>query len=160
VKEGQGFARRVRLANLQKFSALLRKTPVSTEVTPKEQRKTKSAAAADSAYADAAALFSGKSLRVTVGFKKPQTRRVRATLTGKVPPRAARDVEMRRRVLATGISNEQGFHYPQGVHLGHLLAIVEGFVKTKRRPREFEKRYIRLEGELDAEVYFQFGRRP
>src|SRR5262249_1743315 len=107
-------------------------------------------AAADSAYADAAGLFKGKSLRVAVRFKRPATKPSRAAPAGKVSPRAARDVERRRRILATGVSNEQGFHYPQGVHLGHLLAIIEGLARTKRRPREFEKRYIRLEGELGS----------
>jgi len=48
-----------------------------------------------------------------------------------------------------GEYTEASYHYPQGVHIGHLLAVLDLFGRTKRTGTAFDDRYIRLRGGLD-----------
>lgn len=47
-----------------------------------------------------------------------------------------------------GEFTEASYHYPQGVHVGHLLAILQAFGTRSRAKTEFDDRYIRLRGGL------------
>jgi superfamily II DNA or RNA helicase len=48
-----------------------------------------------------------------------------------------------------GEYTEASYHYPQGVHIGHLLAIVEIFGRGNRKGTAFDDKFIRLRGGLD-----------
>lgn len=43
---------------------------------------------------------------------------------------------------------EASYHYPQGIHLGHILSIVKYFNSKSRSGTHFDDHYIRLRGEL------------
>ncbi len=47
-----------------------------------------------------------------------------------------------------GEYTEASYHYPQGVHLGHVLAILEFFGRRSRTGTSFDEKYIRLRGGL------------
>ena len=49
-----------------------------------------------------------------------------------------------------GEFTEASYHYPQGTHLGHLLAILWYFGLRSRAGPPFDDRYIRLRGNLDG----------
>lgn len=49
-----------------------------------------------------------------------------------------------------GEYTEASYHYPQGVHLGHLLSILKVFGAPSRRNTHFDARYIRLRGGFDG----------
>jgi len=104
------------------------------------------------AYAEASKLFRGRSLRIRLRIKKPVVKRTRSR-TKRKPSAITSDVkvQIRRRINELGLNREQGFHYPQGVHIGHLLAILHGFGKGGRRPSEFHTNYIRLHGGLGTD---------
>ncbi len=75
MKEGRGFARRVTLKNLAKFSPLLGKTTVPTESASSQRTPDKSISKRDAArYREADSLFRGKPLRLRVPFEKPPMR--------------------------------------------------------------------------------------
>jgi superfamily II DNA or RNA helicase len=48
-----------------------------------------------------------------------------------------------------GEYTEASYHYPQGVHIGHLLAILDIFGKASRKDTAFDDKFIRLRGGLD-----------
>jgi superfamily II DNA or RNA helicase len=48
-----------------------------------------------------------------------------------------------------GEYTEASYHYPQGVHLGHLLAILSTLANNKRTGSRLDDRYIRMRGGLD-----------
>jgi superfamily II DNA or RNA helicase len=50
-----------------------------------------------------------------------------------------------------GEYTEASYHYPQGVHLGHLLSILKVFGGPSRKTTHFDDRYIRLRGNLDKD---------
>jgi superfamily II DNA or RNA helicase len=50
-----------------------------------------------------------------------------------------------------GEYTEASYHYPQGVHLGHVLAILDVFGRATRESTAFDDRYIRLRGGLGPE---------
>jgi superfamily II DNA or RNA helicase len=45
---------------------------------------------------------------------------------------------------------EASYHYPQGLHLGHLLYILKILALNKRSRSHLDDRYVRLRGNLDA----------
>ncbi len=47
-----------------------------------------------------------------------------------------------------GEYTEASYHYPQGVHIGHLLSIVDVFGRPDRSGTQFDDAYIRLRGNL------------
>jgi superfamily II DNA or RNA helicase len=47
-----------------------------------------------------------------------------------------------------GEYTEASYHYPQGVHIGHLLAILDVFGQPRRSRTAFDDKYIRLRGGL------------
>ncbi len=47
-----------------------------------------------------------------------------------------------------GEYTEASYHYPQGVHIGHLLAILDFFGRRRRAGTAFDDNYIRLRGGL------------
>ena len=47
-----------------------------------------------------------------------------------------------------GEYTEASYHYPQGVHLGHILSILKIFGKNNRTRTHFDDEYIRLHGGL------------
>lgn len=49
---------------------------------------------------------------------------------------------------SVGEYTEASYHYPQGTHLGHILAIIHFFGLGNRSGSPFEDRYIRLRGGL------------
>lgn len=49
-----------------------------------------------------------------------------------------------------GEYTEASYHYPQGVHLGHILSILKTFGKGSRLETHFADEYIRLRGEFGA----------
>ena len=49
-----------------------------------------------------------------------------------------------------GEYTEASYHYPQGVHLGHLLSILKVFGSGPRRGSHFDDEFIRLRGGLGA----------
>jgi superfamily II DNA or RNA helicase len=48
-----------------------------------------------------------------------------------------------------GEYTEASYHYPQGVHIGHLLVILNIFGRVNRKGTAFDDKYIRLRGGLD-----------
>ncbi|CAD5929008.1 DEAD/DEAH box helicase family protein [Planktothrix agardhii] len=48
-----------------------------------------------------------------------------------------------------GEYTEASYHYPQGVHLGHILSILDIFGRSSRTDTAFDDQYIRLRGGLD-----------
>ena len=48
-----------------------------------------------------------------------------------------------------GEYTEASYHYPQGVHIGHLLAILDILGRSTRRGTAFDDQYVRLRGGLD-----------
>jgi len=137
------------LSNLAKFAPLLRKTPIPSEAKPTQQRKEKPISASSSEYAEADKLFKGKSLRTELQLKKPTLKRTpAATRRRRATPVPKPAVQISEKIRRLGLNSEQGFHYPQGVHIGHLLAIIKAFGKGQRRLREFHTDYIRLSGGL------------
>lgn len=50
-----------------------------------------------------------------------------------------------------GEYTEASYHYPQGVHLGHILSILKVFGSSERAGSHFDDAYIRLRGGLDKE---------
>jgi hypothetical protein len=53
-----------------------------------------------------------------------------------------------RFIREIGEYTEASYHYPQGTHVGHILAIVWYFGLPSRQGTPFEDQYIRLRGEL------------
>jgi superfamily II DNA or RNA helicase len=49
-----------------------------------------------------------------------------------------------------GEYTEASYHYPQGTHLGHILAVLWFFGMNNRQGTVFDDRYIRLRGNLDV----------
>jgi superfamily II DNA or RNA helicase len=49
-------------------------------------------------------------------------------------------------IRAIGEYTEASYHYPQGVHLGHLLSILEVFSSRSRKGTHFDDEFIRLRG--------------
>ena len=47
-----------------------------------------------------------------------------------------------------GEYTEASYHYPQGVHLGHILSILKIFGENNRAETHFDDKYIRLRGKL------------
>ncbi|MBK9751744.1 MAG: DEAD/DEAH box helicase [Chloroflexi bacterium] len=47
-----------------------------------------------------------------------------------------------------GEYTEASYHYPQGVHLGHILSVLKYFGDNRRAGTHFDDEYIRLRGEL------------
>lgn len=47
-----------------------------------------------------------------------------------------------------GEYTEASYHYPQGVHLGHLLAILDVFGAGRAAGSQYDEQYVRLRGEL------------
>jgi len=47
-----------------------------------------------------------------------------------------------------GEYTEASYHYPQGVHIGHLLAVLDVFGRSNRSGTAFDDKYIRLRGGL------------
>lgn len=54
-------------------------------------------------------------------------------------------------LFAIGEYTEASYHYPQGVHLGHLLSILKVFAAPSRKNSHFDDKYIRLRGGYDKE---------
>jgi superfamily II DNA or RNA helicase len=54
-------------------------------------------------------------------------------------------------LFSIGEYTEASYHYPQGVHLGHLLSILKVFGVASRKNTHFDDRYIRLRGGFDKE---------
>ncbi len=50
-----------------------------------------------------------------------------------------------------GEYTEASYHYPQGVHLGHLLSILKVFTGRTRKGTHFDDKFIRLRGNLDRD---------
>lgn len=50
-----------------------------------------------------------------------------------------------------GEYTEASYHYPQGVHLGHLVSILKVFGAPSRKNTHFDDKYIRLRGGYDKE---------
>lgn len=50
---------------------------------------------------------------------------------------------------AIGEYTEASYHYPQGVHLGHILSILKVFGSENRAGSQYDDAYIRLRGGLD-----------
>jgi superfamily II DNA or RNA helicase len=48
-----------------------------------------------------------------------------------------------------GEYTEASYHYPQGTHLGHLLAILWYFGLPSREGTQFDDRYVKMRGNLD-----------
>jgi superfamily II DNA or RNA helicase len=48
-----------------------------------------------------------------------------------------------------GEYTEASYHYPQGVHIGHLLAILDTFGRARREGTAFDDKYVRLRGGLN-----------
>ena len=46
---------------------------------------------------------------------------------------------------------ENGYHYPQGLHFGHILYILDTIQKNKIKDSNIDPKYIRLRGELDKD---------
>jgi len=55
----------------------------------------------------------------------------------------------RRFLQEVGEYTEASYHYPQGVHIGHLLAILDIFGRNDRTDTVFDDKYIRLRGGFD-----------
>ena len=53
-----------------------------------------------------------------------------------------------RFIKEIGEYTEQGYHYPQGTHIGHLLAVLWYFGLSTRAGTPFDDNYIRLRGGL------------
>ena len=49
-----------------------------------------------------------------------------------------------------GEYTEASYHYPQGVHLGHILSILKVFGRGSNAGTHFDDRYIRMRGGLDG----------
>lgn len=56
-----------------------------------------------------------------------------------------------RFIREIGEYTEASYHYPQGVHLGHLLSILKVFGEGSREGSHFDDRYIRLRGDFAKE---------
>lgn len=50
-----------------------------------------------------------------------------------------------------GEFTEASYHYPQGVHLGHILYALKVFAKGKLKGTHFDEKFVRLRGELDSD---------
>ena len=50
-----------------------------------------------------------------------------------------------------GEYTEASYHYPQGVHLGHILSILDIFGRSSRAGTAFDDQYIRLRGRLSQD---------
>ncbi|MFM6007517.1 MAG: DEAD/DEAH box helicase, partial [Sphaerospermopsis kisseleviana] len=50
-----------------------------------------------------------------------------------------------------GEYTEASYHYPQGTHLGHILSILWYFGLPSQNNTHFDKRYIRMRGNLDKD---------
>ena len=50
----------------------------------------------------------------------------------------------------TGEFTEASYHYPQGVHLGHLLFALKIIGENKRKNAHFDDKYVRLRGNFDS----------
>jgi superfamily II DNA or RNA helicase len=48
-----------------------------------------------------------------------------------------------------GEYTEASYHYPQGVHLGHILYIVKTIAEHKRTDSHIDPKYVRIRGNLD-----------
>ena len=49
-----------------------------------------------------------------------------------------------------GEFTEASYHYPQGVHFGHMLFALKIIGENKRRGTHFDDKYVRLRGNLDS----------
>ncbi len=52
-----------------------------------------------------------------------------------------------------GEFTEASYHYPQGVHLGHILYALRVIGESKRRNTHFDDKYVRLRGGLDSDRF-------
>ncbi len=78
-------------------------------------------------------------------IKLPRFETVEAGAAGAdIAEAQAPEPQSRRRFLR---HTEAGFHYPQGTHLGHIVAIMWRFA-TGRKGTQFDDRYLRLSGSL------------
>ena len=101
MKEGQGFAHRITVANFRTFSPLLRKTPVPTESSSSTRAVGKKSAKEIARFRRAHRFFRGKSLKLKLQFQKPtgQPRRTKR----KPSPRHRGKIAMSAPVLVAEI---------------------------------------------------------
>lgn len=57
-----------------------------------------------------------------------------------------------------GEFTEASYHYPQGVHLGHVLFALKIIGENKRKNTHFDDKYVRLRGNLDSGRVGRFQR--
>ena len=57
-----------------------------------------------------------------------------------------------------GEFTEASYHYPQGVHLGHILYALKVLDENKTENTHFDDKYVRLRGDLDSDRFGSFQR--